>query len=194
MNSTFKLIVLILLMSNTFFTFFIAYDIYGKALIKEKTETAKINREIADYKRKITTLYYTNFIDSYNFTYSEVSNINVHNILNINTDLLFNVSYNCIILDASASETCNNLFKEMNNKKISFVNSIKNVTSSYEIKLGTIAFQSTTFDDYNKEIESIVGNIMKEKDFEKAQGEYLQSLKAIKDFLELEYTKSFDDI
>lgn len=190
MNSTFKLIVLILLMSNTFFTFFIAYDIYGKELLNAKNEETKITKEIKNYKRRINALYYTNFIDSYNFSSTEISNINQQNILYLNADILFNVSYNCTILDNSSSDTCSTLFKEMASKKTSLVNTIKNIQSAYEVKLGTIAFKETTIYEFNKELENIVFDIMKEKDFDTAQNEYLQSLKAIKDLLEVEYGKS----
>ncbi len=190
MNSTFKLIILILLITNTFFTFFISYDTYGKNIMKEKEDTYKNSKNLIDYKRKLNTLYYTNFIDSYSFSNSEISNINLNNILSINTDILFNISYNCIILDDLSSDNCNALFKEMVDKKTNLVKVIKNIQYSYETQLGTIAFKDTTFDDYNKEIETIVSNLMIEKDFESIQKEYLQSIKNIKDFLEVEYSKT----
>ncbi|MDR0484511.1 MAG: hypothetical protein LBH40_04475 [Alphaproteobacteria bacterium] len=192
MNSIFKLIVLTLLISNTFFTFFISYNIYNQFSVENQEEKSKINKMSQDYRKKINTIFYTNFIDSYNFVYAEINNINSSNILQTNTEILYNISYNCTILENESFETCNNLLKEVSQKRTNFIKTINSIKSSYDSSLGTIAFKSTTFDDFMKEIDAILNNIMNEKSFQTALDEYIQSLNNFKAFLDDEYTKSLE--
>ncbi|MCL2566796.1 MAG: hypothetical protein FWE18_01700 [Alphaproteobacteria bacterium] len=192
MNSIFKLIVLTLLISNTFFTFYISYNFYNRESIINVEEKDKLNQALADYRRKIATIYYTSFIDSYNFTSSEINNINSNNILQTNTEILYSISYNCTILDAPSVDTCNNLLKDVQQKKESLVKAINNIQSAYNNALGTIAFKSTTFDDFIKETDAILNNIMSEQSFQTAVDVYLQSLNNLKTFLDDEYTKSIE--
>ncbi|MDR2008436.1 MAG: hypothetical protein LBQ34_05650 [Alphaproteobacteria bacterium] len=193
MNPVFKLIVLTLLISNTFFTFYIAYNIYNKDSIPTAEEKNKLNQSSLDYRRKIATINYTNFIDSYNFVYAEVSNINSGNILQTNTDLLYSISYNCPTLELQSVETCNTLLKDVSQKKTALIASIKNVDSAYDSRLGTIAFKSSTFDDFNKEIDTLLNSIMDEKSFQSTADNYLQSLSNLKTFLDDEYTKTIEN-